>query len=183
MDPFTIAAVGFGISAIGKGIGLFGDSQANEANQALVSAQKQAETVRFNQMKTDAERKRRQEIRMATIREHQAISNEVLQGAGESSGAHGAESSVNQEAGWDVGGINTAEHYGTQIYNANIAALTAKGQLADAQEIQQIGSGISSLGGQILSNMSGINAVTTPSYFGVQQGPSAGPASGYVRAV
>lgn len=171
MDPFTIAAVGFGISAIGKGLGLWGDDKANQANQALVAAQKQAETARFEQMKNDAERKRRQEIKMGIFREHQAISNASLQGAGESSGSYGAQAQANQETGWDVGGINTAEHYGTEIYHANIAALTAKGQLADAQEIQQAGAGISSLGGQIIGNMSGINALTTPSPFGIAKGP------------
>lgn len=162
MDPFTIAAIGMGISAIGKGIGLFGDSQANEANQALVAAQKRAETVRYQQMLNDAERARRKDIKTGILREHQAISNATLQGAGESTGAYGAQSSVNSDTGWDVGGVNTAQHYGTQIYHANLDALTAKGQLADAQEIQQIGSGISSLGGAVLGNMGAIGSLTAP---------------------
>lgn len=160
MDPFTIAAIGIGIKGIGTAIGLFGDEKANEANQALVTAQKQAETFRFEQMKNDAERKRRQEIRTGIIREHQAVSNANLQGAGESSGAYGAYGQVNQETGWNTGGLNTAEHYGTQIYKANLAALDAKGQLADAQTIQQVGSGISSLGGAVLGNMGAIGSLT-----------------------
>lgn len=161
MDPFTIAAIGLGIKAIGTGIGLFGDDQANQANQALVAAQKKAEAVRFAQMQNDAERARRKDIKTGILREHQAISNATLQGAGESSGAYGAQASVNSDTGWDVGGVNTAEHYGKQIYQANIEALNAKGQLADAQEIQQIGSGISSLGGAVLGNMGAISSLTT----------------------
>lgn len=171
MDPFTIAAIGLGIKAIGTGIGLFGDSEANKANQDLLKAQSDAENVRFQQMKNDAERKRRQDIRNGIIREHQAVSNATLQGASESTGAYGAYGQVNQETGWDVGGVNTAEHYGTQIHTANLAALQAKSELADAQEIKGIGEGISSLGGAVLSNMGSIKALTTPSYFGVQQGP------------
>lgn len=165
MDPFTIGAIGMGISAIGTGLGLWGSSEAAEAQQKLTAAQMQAEKLRYEQMKNEAERKRRQAIKMQIQQQHTAVSNATLQGAGESSGAYGAYGQTNQEGSWNVGGVNIAEHFGTEIYKANMAALQAKGELADAQSLQQMGAGISSLGGAVLGNMGAINAMTTPSPF------------------
>lgn len=171
MDPFTIGAIGMGISAIGTATGLFGASAANEANQHLIAAQKQAETLRYQQMQSDAERKRRQSIRQGIIQQHQSVSNTTLQGAGESSGASGAQGQANQETGWNVAGVNIAEHFGKGIYQANLQALQAKSELADAQEISSIGSGLSSLGGAVLGNIGAISSLTTPSPFGIAKGP------------
>lgn len=165
MEPFTIAAVGMGISAIGTGLGLWGSSEANSANQALLAAQQKAETARYQQMQADSERRRRQAIKQQIQQQHTAVSNTTLQGANESTGAYGAYGQTNQEGSWNVGGVNIAEHFGTEIYKANQAALSAKSDLASAQELQSFGSGISSLGGAVLSNAGPIKSLTTPSPF------------------
>lgn len=156
---FELAVIGMGLSALGVGTSFFGSLMGNDANQDLVSAQQKAEKLRYQQMQADAERKRRQAIRQGIIQQHQAVSNTVLQGAGESSGAYGAAGQVNQEVGWNVAGVNIAEHFGKGIYEANQQALAAKGEIANAETIKSFGSGLSSLGGAMLGNMGTINSL------------------------
>ena len=177
---FEMAAISLGISALGSITSMFGASQSSSANDALIAAQQKAAQIQYKQMIADTERKKLEKIRQGNILRHQAIANSTAQGSNESSALSGAMGQVSQETSWNIAGLNQAEYFGKQNYQANQEILAAKGQLADAQSMSQMGSAISSLGGAMISNMSGANSLfgsaSTPS-------PSSGSSVSYGKSV
>lgn len=174
MDPFTITAISMGISALGTGTSLLGGLFGADDNAKLVADQQKAENIKFQQQKADWERSRRQDIRKGIYMQHQAVAAATAGGANESTGAYGAYGQVNQETGWNVQGVNMAQHFGTQLHQANMDILADKGNIAQDQSIVSMGQGLSSLGGAGMSQATNISNLTGYSGSGISGLSSSG---------
>lgn len=153
----AIAAIGLGLAGAGAVVGFMGNSQAADAQHELIAAQQHAEQIRNQAMELDAERRRRVQIRDGIIRRSQALATATSQGANESSGLQSAYGQITGNTSFAVAGINSAEKTGNELYQANLDALTAQQHGADAQELQQFGKGLSSLGGSLINNLGTIS--------------------------
>lgn len=103
------------------------------------AASKRQEALRQRQMELEANRQRREQIRKATVARAKATASAYNQGAGDSSGLSGGLAQITSQANRNIQGINQDEEIGRGIFKTNQ-------QIAGAQFIQSIGSGISSLG-------------------------------------
>ena len=155
---------GAAAAAVGVGTSIFGAILGNDANQEALAAQQKAEQIRQAQAAADAERRRRQAIRTGIIQRSQALANATAQGANESTANSGAQGQVNQETGWTIGGINTAQAYGTALYGANQELLQAKMDQANADEWSSIGKSLTSLGGGLVTNAGTIGNIANNNF-------------------
>lgn len=106
------------------------------------AASERQDNLRRRQMELEANRQRREQIRKATVARAQATASATNQGAGDSSGIQGGLAQITSQANRNIQGINQDEEIGRGIFKTNA-------QIASAQMIQNIGGGISSLGGAV----------------------------------
>lgn len=103
-------------------------------------------------MNLDAARRRRQIVREAQLARATALSNATAQGAQAGSGLQGGFAQVTSQQNDAILGVNQNQELGSEIFSANR-------QLADARTQSNIGSSISSIGGQIMQNRGAISRV------------------------
>jgi hypothetical protein len=150
------AAVGLGLAAVGAGVSIYGASQQNEANQAAIAAQQKALAIQQQANSVDADRKRRQLIREGIIARATALSNATNQGAGGSSAVNSAYGQIQGRTGWGIAGVNAALNTSNQLYGANQELFQARLAASEASMYSQIGQGLGSLGGALMSNSSAL---------------------------
>ena len=143
----TIAAIGLGIAAAGTGVAIAGQAQAS-------AAQQKAEQVRKKAANLDILRKRREAIRQAQFATAQAEAAAVNQGAQFGSVLPQAEAGIQSQLAYNEKNINQDRQIGNQLSDANAARARGEG-------IASVGSGIASLGGQVVNNAQTISRVGT----------------------
>ena len=151
-----VAIAGVGLAAAGTVTNISASKKQNQANQQAIAAQQQAEALRLEAMKMDADRRRRQEIRQMIISRSQALAMANSQGASQSSALPGAFGQISGRAGFGFEGINIAERTGHGIFDANQNLFQARLKANSANQLGQIGSGLTSLGGAFLTNSTAI---------------------------
>ena len=171
MDPITIA--GLALSASGAISNIFGASKTNKANAAAIEAQQKMLAIQQQANRIDADRRRRALIRDAVIQRSMALARATNQGAS-SAGSSALPGAYGQIAGRAAGGIsqiNQNLQTSESLYAANQELFRAKLAAGNASMYSQIGSGLSSLGGALLSNREALGNI-----FGNNRGISYGTA-------
>lgn len=156
---FPLIAIGLGIAAAGFVTSSVAAKKQAQANQQAIAAQQQAEALRLEAMKMDADRRRRQEIRQMIISRSQALATATNQGASQSSALPGAIGQISGRAGFGLEGINIAERTGQGLFDSNQDLFQAKLKANSASQLGQIGSGLTSLGGALLTNSTAIGNI------------------------
>lgn len=154
-----IAAVGIGLAAAGAVTSFFGSQDASEAQQRAIAAQQRGEQVRKEAAHFDADRRRRQMIRMGLIQRSQAVAIANAQGANKGSGLEGVFGQIASATSFAVSGVTGNLEYGDQLFAANQELLEARKDSADAESTMALGKGLSSLGGAVLGNIGSINSI------------------------
>ena len=103
------------------------------ASRAASEASMRAEMARKEQMNLDANRAKRETIRQSMIARATSLTRSYGQGAGESSGARGAEAQITGVLGYGLTGIRQNQALGNQIFQANYDVFEANARGADAQ--------------------------------------------------
>lgn len=133
-----MAAAGLIIGAVGLGLQVYGQVQQGKA-------MKEAEANRKKQMNLDALRQRRDIARNATMARSQALAAATNQGAAGGSGLQGGYGQIAGRTGGQTVAVNQNQQIGNNIFNANMKAY-------NASVFTDIGSGLYSLGGSMMSN-------------------------------
>ena len=158
MDPVTISAIaGFAMSAAGTGMGFSASKKTEAANEQAIAAQQKAEAIRMKAMEFDASRRRREIIRQAQIARSYALATGVNQGASKGSGLQGAFGQILGKAGFDLEGVEGQLGFGREMFAANTELLAARRAGASADTQKATAQGLTSLGGQIISNLGAID--------------------------
>lgn len=140
-----MAVAGLVLSAIGTGIGVYGQMQSN-------NAAKEAEAQRQKQLTLDSMRQRRDVVRNLLLTRAQAVSTAAQQGATGGSALPGAFGQIAGVAGRSTQGITQNQDIGNSIFAANRKAF-------DASTISGFGSGLTSLGGVLMNDAGTIQRV------------------------
>lgn len=133
-----ISAIAGALSIAGSVFGLVG-----QAKQA--SAAKKAERLREAQMRLEATRQRREQIRRAQVARSSALAAATNQGAGQSSALMGGMAQVQNDGGRNIVATNQDEAIGAGIFKANRQATTG-------QWYSSLGNGVANLGAAIGNN-------------------------------
>lgn len=156
----TIALIGgLALAGIGVGAQIAGAQHAADAQKQEIAAQQQSESIRQQGMQLDAQRKRREQVRQGMLAQSQALTAGANSGAQYSSGVAGAIAGAGEQAQYNILGTNEAQNIGNQLFQSNRNIFAAKSKEADAASLSATGSGLSSLGGALLSNIGNINRV------------------------
>lgn len=143
-----IGVVGLGISAAGTVAGVSGQMQQARAS-------KKAEALRQRQMNLDAQRQKRDLIRRAAVATATTEAAATAQGASGGSALQGALGQIGGSTGRAVTAVNQNQEIGNGIFEAN-KDYAAGGGLAS------LGSGISTLGGALVSNAGVFGKIFAP---------------------
>lgn len=140
-----MAALSTIIAGVGLAIGAAGAVTSVAGAQQQAQAAKRAERLRERQMELEAMRQRRAALRAALRARSVGLVNATAQGAGSGSGIQGGYGQIGGDLGNNMVGINQATQIGAGIFEANR-------QGADGASLAAFGSGLSSLGGSLVSN-------------------------------
>lgn len=142
MAALTTATVLAGVTAASA---VAGTAISYVGQQKAASAQRKQERIRKRQADLEAARRRRQIIREAALNRAQTIAAVGAQGIGfGGSSLPGALSGQSNAAASNTLGVNQTQELGGQMFAANA-------QEAGGRGLQNIGGGISSLGGAAVS--------------------------------
>lgn len=145
------------IAGIGLAVGAAGTvAQVSAANKQADAAER-AERLREKQMNLEAMRSRRAAIRNSLRARSLALTSATAQGAQFGSGLPGGFGQIGQQTGENITGINQGQEIGAGIFDANA-------DYASAGALAAFGSGLSSLGGSLISNAGTISRIGT--FFG-----------------
>ena len=136
----AILVAGLVIAAVGTGV-------AVQASRAQAKAQRKAAGAAADAEALKARRARRRVIRESRIARGEAANLAFQVGAGETSGFRGGVSSLDSQAGANLGFSTRTEDIGRKIKKFS-------GQASRAASRGALGSGLSSLGGALFSNSS-----------------------------
>jgi lysyl-tRNA synthetase class II len=141
----AVAGIAGIFSAAGSVASIFGTMETYKGQQ-------KAEELRKNQMKLEASRARREQVRKTQAATAKATAAAWNQGAGTSSALAGGVAQIRNQGQRNVIAINQDEKIGEGIFDANK-------QIARGQMMQSLGSGISSLGNAFASNAGTITRI------------------------
>lgn len=147
---------GLAISIVGTVLQVNAQQKAAEAQQKALQAQSQAEASREQAMNLDAQRKKREAVRLSIIQRSQALSAGTNQSAQYGTALPGAYGQIGSNAGRSVSDISGQAALGGDIFASNRVALSARRDEASAGAQAALGSGISSLGGAIGKSLGSI---------------------------
>lgn len=147
-------AVGTAASAIGTVASVAGGLVQYSGQQRAIKQQKKAETIRQNQMQYQALTQTREAVRQQQLARAQSLANTTAQGASAegSSALAGAEGTISGQVGRNIQEIGTNLAFGQGIFRANAKASAAYQDAAAGQTISGFGSGLTSLGNQLVNN-------------------------------
>jgi hypothetical protein len=121
-------------------------------NRRQTAAMQDAENNRRKQQQLESSRQRRQAVRESLRARAMATTAAYGQGAGGGSGLQGGYGQIAGQANRGILGINQNDSIGANIFAANARA-------GAAASLANTGAGLSSLGGQIISNLGPISRV------------------------
>jgi membrane protein YqaA with SNARE-associated domain len=147
------------IAGLAGALSIIGTIASTAGSFMQYSASKKAEEIRRKQMKLEADRQRREQIRRAQVSRAKAVAAATNQGAGESSALLGGIAQTQNEASRNIVSINQDERAANRIFDYNAQAATGS-------MISALGSGISSLGGAVSSNAGTITRLGAGGGFG-----------------
>lgn len=153
------AAVGLGLAAVGAATSAYSSYQQNEANQASIAAQQQAEAIRRRAMEVDNERRRRQYIRESMIARATGLSNATNRGASQSSAVPGIYGQIGGRTAFGITGLNDALVTGRGLFDANQDLFAARSAASSAGAVGDLGRGLTSLGGALMSNYGAVDRI------------------------
>jgi hypothetical protein len=155
---FPLFAILGGLANIGGlGLSFLGMSQANQAAKKQQQLEMRAEDVRSRQMQLEAQRQRRQVIRQSMAKAAQAEAMATNQGAEKGSALAGVESGITNQAGQALQGINSSVENAKTMFGINAEISRARLDQAQGNQTAQLGSGLSSLGGNLMQNSGTFN--------------------------
>lgn len=140
-----IAAGALATSVVGTAMQIRGNRRQTQALQ-------DAESNRRTQQQLETARMRRQTVRESLRARALATATAFGQGAGGGSGLQGGYGQIAGQANRGILGINQNDQIGNNIFAANARA-------GQAASLANTGAGLSSLGGQIISNLGPISRV------------------------
>jgi hypothetical protein len=153
MEPISMMlmmGIGLGLKAFGSATSMSAASESNKAKQQEIQLQMQVEAQRKRAMEMDARRKQLENFRNVQRAHALALTTATSQGASDGSGLQGAYSQIGAQGGWNAAGINQNLEIGRNIFGINAQISGTKSRQANAAQQMQLGSGISSLGGDLM---------------------------------
>ena len=162
MAAFTsfLIAAGVGLAAGGAYMQYEASKDAKNAQQQILQQQQQQEALRQKQMELEARRRTLQQIRQAHVARATALTAATNQGAGFGSGLQGGYGQISGQANTNLLGINQNLELGRQNFSLNAGITQSRMDLSNAQSSAALGSSLSSLGGQLVTNASTIGNIT-----------------------
>lgn len=140
-----LAAGALATTVVGTAMQIRGQRRQTEALQ-------DAENNRQRQQQLESARMRRQTVRESLRARALATATAFSQGAGGGSGLQGGYGQIAGQANRGLLGINQNEQIGNNIFAANARA-------GQAASLANTGAGLTSLGGQIISNLGPLSRV------------------------
>lgn len=163
----VIAGIALAGSVIGTGMQVLGASKAAEANKQIAQLEMQQAEQQKKAMELDARRRQLQQIRQAQQARSMALTAATAQGATQSSGLEGAYGQISGGVGTNLLGINQNLEIGRTLFGLSSQIDQQKMSLADAQSLSAFGSGLTSLGGSVMTNLGAINRLQTTGFGGI----------------
>jgi len=167
-DPFTIAlaVVGVGFSAFGASKQIEASKEMKNQQQEIVRQEQAAEAERKKQMELDARRKQMEIIRQQQRARSMALATATAQGAAQGSGLMGGYGQIGGVTGTNLLGVQQNLEIGRNLFGINQNIGNARINYAGAQAQYGMGSGISSLGGAIISNLGTLSSLGKSAFYG-----------------
>lgn len=157
----VVGAVGLAASALGVGTSIYGAEQQSEAQQQMLAIQQKEQEQRKNLFEIEQQRKRVEDLRQGQIAQSTARANAVSQGAQFGSGLLGGLAEIQGESNYNILGIQQNTQVGENLFSLDQQLTQAKIASAQASTYQQIGSSLTSFGGQAISSMGEIGKLTS----------------------
>lgn len=157
----SIGTIGAGISALGTVAGIAGQFQQAAGARKAQNAQKRQEVLRMKQMELDADRKRRETIRQQQIARAEALAATTAQGASAegSSALAGATGTIAGQAGRNIQEVNSNLEMGRFMFQAKGDEARGNAMAARGGTVSNIGTGMQSLGNQLVKNQETIRRI------------------------
>jgi len=171
MAAFTSILLGasLAVSAVGGYAQYTGARKQAAAQQQVMAAQQRQEQIRENQMRSEAERRRREIIRQSMRARSTALSTATAQGADTSTSLPGAYGGISGAFGTNTTAVNTNAAYGGQIFGENANIAVAQRAAAQGSSLASTGSSLMSLGGALQQYAPTISSIGA-SWFGGSNG-------------
>lgn len=160
-NPIGAAAGGLGVGlGLAGGItSMIGSSEANSAQQAMINTQMQENSVREAAAAVQARNQSIQNMRSAQMASAQKLAAGVAGGSGQSSGLSGARASVAGQAEFNQSNISLNMQSAQQMFSLDNQLSQEKMQYANAEQLTQMGSGMSGMGGGIIGSLNPIKSL------------------------
>lgn len=167
----------FAASAAGTAFSFFGASKSAEAQKRVAQLEMQIEAQRKLAMERDSQRRILEQYRQGQRARALSLTIATSQGAGtQSSALGGAYGQISGQMGTNVQGISQNLEIGRNIFDLNAQISREKMNIADAQVLSNVGSGLQSMGGSMMNVLPAFGRVTGgfggggPPYGGYMQG-------------
>jgi hypothetical protein len=155
---FPLFAILGGLTQLGGlGLNFLGMSQANAAAKKQAQLEQRAEEVRSRQVQLEAQRQRRQVIRQALAKQAQARVIATNEGAQSGSALQGVENAISNQASGAIQNTNAAVENAKTMFGINAEISRARIAQAEGNQTSQLGTGLSSLGGNLMQNSGTFN--------------------------
>jgi hypothetical protein len=152
MIPFAlIGLMGLALSAGGIGLQYSAAQDANRESKKQTEIQRGIEDMKKRQMDLETRRQRREIFRRTAAAQAQTLATATNQGAQDSSALPGALGMAANQAAFAIQGVNFAQQAGESMYRANSLLSDSRERQADAGMQAQMGAGLQSLGGKVMS--------------------------------
>jgi len=183
MIEALIAVAGLAMSAYGSYSQQQGHKDVAASQQHQIALEQQAEAVRRQQMEIKGRRDQLEAIRVGQRARALGLVNATSQGAtgGGSSGLPGAYGQISGQLGTNILGITQPLGAGRNIFDINSQISQERIIQSKAGTEISTGQGLSSLGGQLISNIGPLGRVGSyASGFGSSVAPAGGNQSSYL---
>jgi hypothetical protein len=183
MDPVTIATAGIAIAGLTtQGVGMFNSYQGSkaqaDANKKVAEAsgrisgfELQIEGQKMKAMELDAKRRQLEIIRAQQRAAAASLAVTNAQGAKGGSALQGALGQISGTTGQNLLGVTQNLEIGRDIFGFNAAITNEKQTIAAQQALSGVagtqiglGSGMSSLGGSLVTNASTLGRLSGPAF-------------------
>jgi uncharacterized membrane protein len=154
-----IAAIGLGIAAAGTYVQYDAAQDQRAASQAALDIQRQQERLRKRQMQFEAQRRQREITRNAIQQRAYALASTTAQGASRDSALQGAYGQISSRSATNSKGVAVNESIGNRMFGFNESLLGTYRSAADASANAALGSGLTSLGGAVMTNAGAISRI------------------------
>ena len=151
MFQALLAGAGLAFQAYGAYSQYQTSKQAAGINQNIASTESAIEAERMKQMRLNSRRQQVENIRNTQLAQSMALNSAVNQGASQGSGYYGGQAQITGQGLYNSLGITQNTQIGEAIFGYNSQISQYKQQLASLGSQSALASGISQLGGNMLS--------------------------------